>query len=154
MNQLYPNLVKVPETICSFDFIAFTKNKKISLPRQWESLKPYSVAIITGWKILEENVIARHVVKVDTPQMLFNHLDKERVDLIVYNRHEGYGVIHEMNFEHVFPVEPPLASRQMFLYLNKKHQVFVHEVAAAIRQMKEDGSFDEIVRHSLEAYIP
>ncbi len=154
INKMYLNLVKVPETICTFDFVAFSKNSEIKLEPQWDSLKPYAVAIITGWKILEENIRSKNLVKVDTPQMLFNHLNKERVDLIVYNRHEGYGVIHKMKLKNIFVLDPPLASREMFLYLNMKHQRLANEVAITIKQMKRDGTFDEIVRTSLEKYLP
>jgi len=154
MNKMYPNLVKVPETICTFDFVAFSKNSEITLEPHWDSLKPYTVAIITGWKILEENIRSKTLVKVDTPKMLFNHLNKERVDLIVYNRHEGYGVIHKMKLENIFAIDPPLKSKEMFLYLNKKHQVLANEVAIAIKQMKQDGRFDEIVHTSMKKYLP
>jgi len=51
----YPNLVMVPEPICEYEFTAFTKKRGIRVAG-WESLRPYNVGFITGWKILEENV--------------------------------------------------------------------------------------------------
>ncbi len=40
--------------------------------------------------------------------------------MVIYNRYEGYGVIKGMNLQGIHVVEPPLKSREMFLYLNKK----------------------------------
>jgi len=50
--------------------------------------------------------------------------------------------------EDIYHLEPPLASREMYLYLNKKHEHLVEKVAEALRSMKEDGRYDQIVKET------
>lgn len=154
LDKSYENLVKVPEKTCDFDFVAFTKSEGVQLAAGWDSLKPYSVGIITGWKILEDNVHSRILTKVDSPEALFTLLEKDRVDMIIYNRHEGYGVITKMKLVGVNVVEPPLESREMFLYLNKRHHDIVDGLAESLREMKMDGTFSEITAKSLKKFLP
>ncbi|MBU0675256.1 MAG: transporter substrate-binding domain-containing protein [Proteobacteria bacterium] len=154
LENQYPNLVMVPEKIWDFEFVAFSKNRNITLSREWKSLDPYSVGIITGWKILEQNIHAREISKVSTPELLFTLLDKDRVDLVIYNRIEGYGTIKTMHLQGISVIEPTIESREMFLYLNKKHGELAQRLAEAIRQMKEDGTFADIVNKSLQDYLP
>ena len=55
MGEKYPGLLQVPEKIVDFEFVAFSRNIDTTT-NGWASLQPYDVAIITGWKILEENI--------------------------------------------------------------------------------------------------
>lgn len=153
ISQLYPNLLKVPEKICDFDFVAFSKSADLKLSG-WDSLKPFSVGIITGWKILEENVHAKVVTKVENAEQLFHLLMRNRADLIIFSRYEGYGVIKDKKLHGVHVVEPPIESREMFLYLNKTHLKLVPQLAEALRKMKEDGTYSEIKHKSLQPYLP
>ena len=47
-------------------------------------------------------------------------------------------------------LEPPLAQREMYLYLNARHEPLVAQVADALREVKRDGTlqraFDDILR--------
>ena len=64
LDRLYPNLLKVPEKIDDFEFTAFTWRPDIQL-KDWTSCKPYNVAIVRGWKILEANLVdVKSLVKV------------------------------------------------------------------------------------------
>lgn len=153
IDNLYPNLVRVPEKTCDFEFTAFGKDTAIELGG-WESLEPYSVGIIIGWKILEENVHSRVLVKVENPKLLFNLIKHDRVDMVIYNRHEGYGVIKEMDLQGIDVIGQPLESREMFLYLNKKHGNLIPPLARAMKDMKKDGTYSHIVNAALKKYLP
>ncbi|MCP4117824.1 MAG: amino acid ABC transporter substrate-binding protein [Desulfobacteraceae bacterium] len=153
MDRQYPNLVKVPEKICNFEFVAFSKNRDLKLS-DWESLKPFSVGIITGWKILEKNVQSEILTMVEKPELLFKLIINNRADMVIYNRHEGYGVIKTMNLQGIHVIEPPLKIREMFLYLNKKHLKLIPRLAKALGEMKKDGTFSAIVNKSLKPYLP
>ncbi len=153
ISQLYHNLVKVPEKTCDFDFVAFSKRTDLNLSG-WDSLKSFSVGIITGWKILEKNVSSDVLTKVANPQLLFKLIRNNRADMVIYNRHEGYGVIKKMNLQGIHVVEPPFESREMFLYLNKKHLELVPLLGEAIKNMKKDGTYSDIVNKTLLPYLP
>lgn len=154
MEKLYPNLVQVPEKITDYEFTVFSKHPNISV-NGWESLKPYGVGIITGWKILENNIRdTKELLKVDTPEQLFGVLDNDRVDIIVYNRYDGYGVLKQLNLKQIRVIEPPLASREMFLYLNAKHKNLVTPVTESLRAVKKDGTYQKLFNEIIHPLIP
>lgn len=55
LERLYSNLVRVPEKITNYEFVAFSKHHGIKMP-SWDTLQPYDVDIARGWKILEMNI--------------------------------------------------------------------------------------------------
>lgn len=154
LEDIYPNLVRVPEKITDFEFVVFTKHLNIKT-ESWDSLKPYHVAIVRGWKILEENLAdVQSLVKMKNQKLLFTLLKNDRTDAVVYSRFEGYGMMKELGMDNVIVLEPPLARREMFLYLNKKHREIIPHVAEALKGMKKDGTYDEIKAQTLSPYIP
>jgi len=145
MEKNYPNLVQVPEPNMVMHFVAFSKKDfKIE---GWESIRDLHIGIVKGWKILEDNTAGfPHVTLVPTETELFNMLDKERIDIALYSKLTGYEQLMIRELEGIYHLEPPLASREMYLYLHKKHQDLVEPIAEALRSMKKDGSYDRIVK--------
>jgi len=153
LDRLYPNLVKVPEKIVDFEFVAFTWRADIQL-KDWNSCKPYNVAIVRGWKILEANLAdVRSLVKVKNQKLLFSLLGKHRTDIAVYSRFEGHEMIKELGLQSVWVLEPPLTTREMFLYLNKKHLPLIPAIAQQLQSMKHDGTYDRIFKKTLGPYL-
>jgi polar amino acid transport system substrate-binding protein len=153
LDRLYPNLIKVPEKIVDFEFVAFTWRDDIKL-KDWSSCKPYNVAIVRGWKILETNLAdVKSLVKVKNQQLLFALLAKHRIDIVVYSRLEGYEMIKKLDLKSVKVIEPPLAKRAMFLYLNKKHQQLIPEIEKQLKSIKDDGTYDRILKKTLAPYL-
>jgi polar amino acid transport system substrate-binding protein len=112
-------------------------------------LKPYNIAIVTGWKILEANITqTQSLTKVKDEASLFRLLDLGRADLAVYDRRQGLAFVEAMKLENITVLEPPLAVKSMYLYLNKKHADLVPPLTEAIRKMKEDGTYRRIVEET------
>lgn len=153
LDRLYPNLHKVPEKIVDFEFVAFTWRIDIQLT-DWNSCKPYNIAIVRGWKILEANLAdAKSLVRVKNQKLLFSHLEKRRADIVVYSRFEGHEMIKRLGLKSIRVLEPPLATREMFLYLNKKHLSMVPVIAKQLQRMKHDGTYDRILKKTLGSYL-
>ena len=149
MEKLYPNLVRVPEKIMNWDFVAFGQ-KQIDLSNGWFSLTPYSVAFINGWKIYEKNVPPNiEKIKVKTPVQLFSILIKNRIDLILYERWGGLLYIKKNRLKSIKIQSPPLATREMFIYLHKKHKKLVQQLATALKTMKQDGYYQRMIKQIL-----
>jgi polar amino acid transport system substrate-binding protein len=55
LEGLYTNLVRLPEKITNYEFVAFSKHHREKMV-SWDVLQPYDVAIVRGWKILEKNI--------------------------------------------------------------------------------------------------
>ncbi len=109
MEALFPDLIRVPEEIADFEFVAFSRHVDIPIAG-WGSLRPYNVAIVRGWKILEKNIVGTaSLVQTKNQHLLFTLLDKDRVDIVVYSRFEGYWVIRQLHIHGVKALEPPLA---------------------------------------------
>jgi len=153
LERLYSNLLKVPEKIDDFEFVAFTWRPDIQL-KDWTSCRPYNVAIVRGWKILETNLTdVKSLVKVKNQKLLFSLLGNHRTDVVVYSRFEGAEIVRKLGLQSVWVLEPPLATREMFLYLNKKHFSLISAIAIQLRDMKQDGTYDNIFRKTLGPYL-
>ena len=154
MEKRYPNLVMVPEKIDDFEFVAFTRTLKLPTAN-WAALAPYQVGIVRGWKILEENLTGvKGLTMVKNQEQLFTLLKNGRADVVVYARHEGNHMLRQLGVTDAIALEPPLAVRPMYLYLNKKHVGLVAPLAARLREMKEDGTYAALARLSLPHSFP
>lgn len=144
LEKTYTHLIRVPEKIMDWEFVTFS-NRALSLKHGWKDLQSYSVAYINGWKILEQHVSpSANVIKVNTPEQLFTMLRKHRTDLIIYERWGGLEYANQFDLPNIKVGLPPLAIRDMFIYLNQKHQAIVHKLAIALRQLKEDGTYQKL----------
>ena len=146
LNEQYPKLVRVPERYVNISFVAFARDATISLDQGWDSLKPYRVGFITGWKLFEAQASgARIVHKVETAEQLFQMVDQGRIDIALYTLAGGVALARRMGLSAVAPLTPTLRDTDMFLYLNKRHEALVPRVAKALREMKADGTYNRIV---------
>lgn len=146
----YPNLVRVPEALTILTFSAFARPPGPRI-RDWTDLEPYDVGHVIGWKILEDRIPqAKSLTRVKDGDILFDLLDKGRLDVAVYDLLQGREIIRRGNLT-VVPLDPPLASKEMFLYLNRRHEALVPALAQALRDMKQDGTYRTLMAAYPEA---
>ncbi|HFE37685.1 MAG TPA: transporter substrate-binding domain-containing protein [Gammaproteobacteria bacterium] len=154
LQKKYPNLVQVPEAVMVIDMVLFSKNFPTFQVNGWESVASHSLAIISGWKIMEKN-FARlggkvKIIKTDTAEQSFTLLAKDRVDFMAYSNWSGLGYLKAHNITDITLLKPPLASPKFYVYLHKKHNKIVPQLAEALRQIKADGSFERIFNKRLK----
>ena len=153
MEENYPNLIRVPEPNMIMHFVAFSK--KDFVIDGWDSIRDLYIGVVQGWKILEDNTAGfPYVILVPTETELFNMMDKNRLDVALYSKLAGYEQLMLRDLKYIYHLEPPLVSREMYLYLHKKHEELVDKVAAALKDMKEDGTYDLIIRETTGHLIP
>lgn len=146
LDDSYGNLVRVPERYVSISFVAFAKDPALSMAQGWDSLKSHRVAFIHGWKMFESNAVAARVVnKVDKAEQLFQMLEHGRIDLALYTLADGVALARKMGLQGVVALNPTLKDVDMFLYLHRRHAALVPKIAAALREMKADGSHQRIL---------
>ena len=149
LQNTYTNLIMVPESVCNYDFTAFSRDPGIKI-NGWKSLAPYNVAFITGWKILEKNVeFSKSLTKVKNAQILFDLLANDRVDIVLIEKEQGELLIKQQRLQNMHALQPPLATRKMYLYLNKKHSALAPGIAQQLLKMKRDGSIARITAEVL-----
>jgi len=143
LEKKYPNLIRVPEKIIDYQFVAYSLDGNIRLSG-WASLEPYQVAYINGWQIFEKNLgDTKNVTRVRKPAQLYSLLQGKRVDIILFERWSGLYWSQHLNVEARL-LQPPLATRALYMYLHKKHADLVPAVAQALVDMKKDGTYQRI----------
>jgi polar amino acid transport system substrate-binding protein len=152
LQRHYPDLIQVPEKLIDFEFVAFSKSPDFKI-RSWDDLSPYSVGIVRGWKILEQRGAGALLTRVDSLALLFTLLAKGRADLVVYERLAGIQAVQNLQLKGIHPHEPPLEVQPMYLYLHKRHEALVAPLVAALKAMKQDGSYRRIVSEGLQPLI-
>jgi len=154
LTRQYPNLIRVPEPVMEVEFVAFTK-RLVFDTHDWASLTPYSVAMVTGWKILERNIRTHEeLLRVKHPEGLFRLLNDGRTEVAVIDRFSGHAMARTVGLEHYNVLSPPLATTPMYLYLHEKHTRLVPRVAARLRDAKAKGIYGRLKREKLDhAYL-
>ncbi len=151
LEKQYPNLVRVPEKLVDWEFSAFSKDASIA--SSWKAIRQRSVGHIKGWKIYEQNLAgAERVTTADDPEQLFRLLDLNRIEVALYERSLGAALAKQQGLKGVRPLAPPLATREMFIYLHKRHASLAVRIADALRAMKREGFYQRAYNEKLKPY--
>lgn len=146
----YPNLIRVEESIQSIDHSIFTKKKNIVVT-DWESIKPYSVIYLSGVRIIEKglkkiNIPDTHRIPVYDHEKGFVLLNADRGDLFIISSFTGRQLLKKMGLldSGIVMQTPPLDTFELYPYMNRKHKDVAEKLAAVIREMKEDASYQAL----------
>ena len=141
----YPDLVRVSESVVDIEFVVFSHQPTGEI-KNWESLKGRTVAMVTGMKIIEENMPQTALVtNVKNGKQLFELLKKRRVEYAVFSRHIGEDFLKRSGIAGISAGQSTLSSVPTYTYLNKKHQHMAEKLANSLREMKNDGTFQAIL---------
>lgn len=153
LEQSYPNLMPVPEQVLLFHFVAFTQ--RAELPKaDWQTIAPLVVGHIRGWKIFEQNLTPQtRVTIVDSAEQLFDMLNRDRIDVALYERWLGLALAAKKGLGDVRIVEPPLAERPMFIYLHKRHVDAIPKLADALRAIKAEGLYTRVCEEKFASLV-
>jgi len=152
LEKFYPNLVRVREPIYRIKFTAFAKSVDFQTT-SWNSFAPYSVGIITGWKIYERNITdAAHITMVKDAPQLFDLLVNDRAQVVFYTSWMGLAHLKNIKISGVKMLQPPLAEKDMFIYLHKKHSDLIPKIAASLRAVKADGTYQRLYDWKMEPF--
>ncbi|MCP5157943.1 MAG: transporter substrate-binding domain-containing protein [Gammaproteobacteria bacterium] len=150
----FSHLIPVPEKVMDMVFVAFAAPELIVYGDGWEIIQNRNVALVRGWKIYEESVLAhqpRTALTVTEPEQLFRMLQAGHVELALYELWSGRYLLNQLGIDDIDAVEPPLAIREMFLYLHERHAALAPRIAAALRGMKQDGSYQQLADKLLKS---
>jgi polar amino acid transport system substrate-binding protein len=151
LEKQYPNLIRVPEDVAVNDFVANTTGPRFTTDT-WDSLSPYVVTYIIGWKVFEQNVPkGKELTLVRDADQLFGLLKSGRADVALYERWQGLAKSRAMGLK-LQVLEPPLVRTKMYMYLHKKHAALVPQVTAALLKLKQNGSYQRIFDSTLKPY--
>lgn len=139
----YPNLVQVPQPLMDQDFVGLTRRTDLQV-RGWSDLAGLSVAFVTGNKIIERELQGhRDVTEVRNNELLIGLLASGRADVVVINRWVGLHVARRAGVS-VRALEPPLVRLPMYIYLHRRHESLAAPLAAALSEIRRDGTWQRL----------
>ncbi|MFH1873298.1 MAG: transporter substrate-binding domain-containing protein [Pseudomonadota bacterium] len=148
LEAIYPNLLRVEEKIIDNDFVAYSIRHDFKTTG-FDSLKPFQVGYIIGWKVFEAPLRASPTVTlVQDARQLFTLLENDRADIVLFERWQGNWQVRERRIPARLLL-PPLVTTEMYMYLHKKHAHLLGPVTDALRAAKADGSYRRIHEQSL-----
>ena len=148
----YPNLVRVPAKLIDYTFTAFGKDA--ALPARWDAIRARPVGHIKGWKIYEQQLVgAAHIVAAEDAGQLFRLLSLDRIDVALYERWLGVALLRKQGIKDVRPLEPALATREMFIYLHKRHAALVPKLAAALSEIRAEGLYQRLYTEKVLSFM-
>ena len=148
----FKNLIRVPVPILKFKFVAYSLDKKIDV-KNWDSLKPYSVGFIRGWRIYEKNVVdTKKLTLVQNAEQLFKLLLNKRTDLILFEYYRGSWWNKHLN-AHAYLIGSPIVEKDMFIYMHKKHAALVPKISKVLTELIKNGGYQRIKDETLNAFL-
>lgn len=143
----YPDLIQIPEYIYISKFSAFARKPAPKI-KNYESLAPYSVATVAGWKLLVNqlrNVSPKTFHVVDDGTTVFELLRLGRIDFAVYGYLSGAKIIKQGKYDNIEAVKPPLSTEKLFLFLNAENKHLAAPLLAAIKKLKSQNKIQKII---------
>ncbi|MGD9949041.1 MAG: ABC transporter substrate-binding protein [Desulfobulbus sp.] len=150
ISQTYPNLIKVPITIMTIDFVVFAKEKRFHV-NGWESLIPYNVGYRSGIPLIKNNLVkGTKSEEVSTLEQALEKLDLGRNDVVVDTRLGGLMKLKQLMMKNIVVLEPPLIASPQFHYLHVQNQRLLEPLTVALEQMVKEGVIQQIQQQVLE----
>jgi polar amino acid transport system substrate-binding protein len=140
----FPNLIQSGEPIFKSFYSAFSV-KTIEGFTGLNSLSNYRIGIVRGHKILENHTEGMNRQLVNNATELFERLEIGSFDIVLMNKMGAESVLKELNITSVNALEPPILTRNIHFYMHRSHEDVLAQIDQALRQMKQDGSYLEIV---------
>ena len=152
MEKKYPNMISVPVPVIKYEMVIFSRNVDFKVAGS-ESIKPYNIGLVRGWKILEQaSSGAKSVTAVESGEQLFRMLDATRIDLALLDKLQGLHFLKMLNIRGVKVLKPNLLEGQWYLYLNKKHEALIPRITAELSRMEREGVIKSIYDSVLARY--
>jgi len=148
-----PGLIRISEPVATHYYIAYTINKDIVID-SWESLKPYSVAYLRGWTVIDNKLGSVHnnLIPVNSVEAGLNFITAGRADVFVSIPFFVDEVLNHREWKGstIRALQAPVDSLNVYIYLLPKHAVAGIKIVDALKSMKADQSYDEIINGSPE----
>jgi len=147
----YPNMVRVDESITEMNISAFTHNKELKINR-WDAFTQNNLKIAypRGYRIVEINlpgvVDKSRIIEISDSLQGCRMLIGERFDVLIDVKRTIELLLQENEFkDHQVKHAGILETIILYPYLHKKNDYLVAKLAHTLKNMKEEGVFEQIV---------
>ncbi|MDJ0784008.1 MAG: hypothetical protein QNJ22_18720 [Desulfosarcinaceae bacterium] len=149
----YPSLLRVPVSINQMEIVVFSRAHDFEVSG-WQHLWPYRIAIRKGAKIVEERTRGMQVFPFLSSEKMFTLVHKERYDLCISARINGYLHIKTLRLAHLRALEPPLETIKLYHYLHNKHIHLLPLITAALQKMEAAGRLASVREAFIAGLLP
>jgi polar amino acid transport system substrate-binding protein len=149
LEALYPNLVRVPESVVSVEVKVFTTGLFFPI-MGWESMGPYSVCYMHGLKLYEQGTHGMRRVSAFGQENAVKLLREGLCEVAALSAN-AWIVIDRLNAGPMRELESPVASYPLYHYVHRRHADLVPLLAKELREMKREGVIDAILAPHREA---
>lgn len=147
----YPTLVDVPVSFYQMNWVAFVKDKNITIS-QWDDLKKYSAAAVTGYKlaVIKVKEFSPSPQILDTHESMFKMLSRNRVDTGITAKLVGLKVIKDLKLDDTISLlQPSIFKIPLTLQLHEKHEDKVTLFSKVFTEINQDGTADRLLEEVL-----
>lgn len=145
-NIQFPNLIPVPVALYEMKASVFTKDVEFPV-KGFESLKPYKVDSIRGYKLFEKvmkSIGHTDYHLVSSAKVALRKLAAGRTQAAVLDHVEGLKVIKEEKLSGIKILEPPLLTLPLVHFLHKQHKDLVPKIQASLEALEKEGIIKKI----------
>ncbi|MCK5683001.1 transporter substrate-binding domain-containing protein, partial [bacterium] len=144
------NLILIPESIRTIKFYVYTKRPDLSF-NGYKSFANLHNGFRVGTKILEKNIPGERIILPETTRLL-QMLNDGRLDTVIDFPFVADKIIKENNYSGITKLTKPLISLPAYSLIHKKHNALIPKIAQALKEMKEDGTFQAIEEDVLREF--
>jgi len=148
LENLYPNLIRVPVPINAIEGMVFSKTKGLKID-SWDHLKYFSIGLRIGAKFAEAGSQGMNVYPVTTNDQVFKMLDRGRTEVVVSTRIEGLLTSKKLGLANIYPIEPAIVNLKLYHYVHKKNKALIPELTRILKTMEKEGRILEIKKSAI-----
>jgi polar amino acid transport system substrate-binding protein len=144
LEKNFPNLIQVPEPVYQYAPTAFSY-KRFDVSGGWDSLRSHTICIRRGLRQTDQRTkdLARQVL-ADEAAML-RMLAAGGCDVAIMERNNALARAAMTAEPPLLRLLPPMEVMPLYIYLHKSHAALVPKVAAALKQMRADGTMHKLL---------
>jgi len=144
LEKNFPNLVQIPEPIYQYVPTAFAY-KRYEVAGGWESLRSHTICIRRGLRQTDQRTqdMARQILP-DEATML-RMLAAGGCEIAIMERNNALARAAMAADPPLLRLMPPMEVMPLYIYLHKTHAALVPKVAAALKQMRADGTMHKLL---------
>lgn len=144
LEKSFPNLVQVPEPIYQYAPTAFAY-KRYDVAGGWESLRPHAICIRRGLRQTDQRTKdMKRQILADEATML-RMLAAGGCEIAIMERNNALARAAMAADPPLLRLLPPMEVMPLYIYLHKTHAALVPKVAAALKQMRADGTMHKLL---------
>ena len=141
-----PFAIKVSEPVIELSRYVYSIDHDFAV-KGWESLKPYHAVTVRGSWVINIYMTEHRISKVDSMASAFQFLKSGRADIFVSNSilADKFLADTELELSGVIRLEPAVQLSREFTFFAEGYIDLAARYEAALRSMKEDGSYQAIL---------